>query len=96
LSDGEEVQEHGTDPLDSDSDDGGVPDGEEVDNGTDPMDGSDDIASSDTAAAGGDTGLDGDPSKDEGSCGGCASQGAAPQRGWLVFGLLIGLLRRRK
>jgi len=96
LTDGEEVQDHETDPNDSDSDDGGVPDGEEVDNGTDPNDGSDDSANSDTAGGGGDTGLDGDPSKDEGSCGGCSSQSRSPQRGWIVFGLLLGLLRRRK
>jgi hypothetical protein len=56
-----EVHDYGTDPLDADTDDGGVNDGDEVDAGTDPLDGKDDVPTvatmgSATTAAGDDTG----------------------------------------
>ena len=45
LTDADEVLTTGTDPLDDDTDDGGVGDGVEVTyNGTDPLDGTDDYA----------------------------------------------------
>lgn len=43
LSDGEEVHTYITDPLNPDTDDGGVLDGQEVIDGTNPLDGTDDL-----------------------------------------------------
>ena len=43
LSDGDEVNIHGTNPLEPDSDMGGVPDGQELLDGTDPNDPEDDL-----------------------------------------------------
>jgi hypothetical protein len=52
LSDGDEVNVHGTDPLLKDTDGDGLPDGWEVDNGLNPL------------SASGDDGADGDPDDD--------------------------------
>ncbi|NRA05500.1 MAG: type IV secretion protein Rhs [Nitrosopumilus sp.] len=44
LTDGDEVNIHGTDPLNSDTDGGGISDGDEVNvDGTDPLDALDDL-----------------------------------------------------
>ena len=42
TEDGDEIDVTGTDPLDADTDDGGVEDGTEVDEGSDPNDPADD------------------------------------------------------
>lgn len=98
LSDGEEVDTHNTDPNDSDSDDGGVDDGTEVDTGTDPNDPTDDANGGGSSGndEGSDTGFDGGPGKDEGSCGGCSSRGDSSSGRWVFALALLGLVRRRQ
>ncbi|MCB9746562.1 MAG: MYXO-CTERM sorting domain-containing protein, partial [Alphaproteobacteria bacterium] len=85
--------------LDADTDDGGVPDGAEVDAGTDPLDPSDDVeVPDDTGPGADDTGAD-DPGKFTGG-GGCScttAEGEGPGAGsWLALLGLLGLLRRRR
>jgi len=60
LSDEDETDVYGTDPNDADTDDGGVNDGDEIDNGTDPLDGSDDFPGDDDDSAGDDDDSAGD------------------------------------
>ena len=70
----------GTDPLDADTDDGGVNDGDEVANGTDPndpLDGGTDVKDN------------------SGDCG-CASSEAPAGLGALTLGLGVLLARRRR
>ena len=85
------MDEYGTDPLDDDSDDGGVDDGTEVDRGTDPLEFCDDFGCDDTGLAG----------KYKGGWGDCAC--SSQQRGLGAFGawalLALGgllLVRRRE
>ena len=97
-----------TDPLDADTDDGGVPDGDEVELGTDPLDPSDDVA-----IPGGDTGDTGDTGEiDSGTpdtgtsfkdyySGGCGCSSAPEQAPnaavWMAAGLVgVGLISRRR
>lgn len=76
---------HETDPLDADTDEGGVPDGEEVGRGTDPLDASDDF----TVEKGG-------PGAYYGGC--ACTTGAAPGAGGGLMGLALalGVMLRRK
>jgi hypothetical protein len=85
LTDGEELDVYGTDPLTGDSDGGGVADGDEIAAGTDPLDSADD---------GGDTGGgDKDPGTDPTGCG---CDHSAPMRPWAGFVLALGALMRRR
>ena len=87
---GKEVLEIGTDPTDADTDDGGVDDGTEVDNGTDPFDPEDDFP--DTSSPGlDDTSV---PSGLAKGGGGCSCGGGAPAGGLLVA--LMALVARRR
>jgi MYXO-CTERM domain-containing protein len=78
------VNEHGTDPNDADTDDGGVDDGIEVDRGTNPLDPSDDLPEEGGAGA------------YYGGCGACSSASGSGT-GALWLGLLaVALVRRRR
>ena len=94
------MNDYGTDPLNPDSDGGGVGDAEELTAGTDPLDPSDDDLDEET----GEPPMDetGDPDiTDEGDDGGsaygggcgCQQSSGAPLGFWLLFGALW--LRRR-
>jgi uncharacterized protein (TIGR03382 family) len=78
--------ELGLDPLNPDTDGGGVPDGEEVQRGSDPLDPSDDQAFTTEPPEA----LSG---RYLGGCG-CASTDGGLSVGWLL--LLLGVARRRR
>ena len=82
LDDKQELEVHGTSPVDLDSDDGSVPDGVEVLAGEDPLDPSDDVVRADTSGTVSD---------------GCVGGGGAAARGSLGLGLLVlALMWRRR
>ena len=89
--------ETGTDPLDADTDDGGVNDGEELDRGSDPFDPSDDFPDTGETSDTLDTGVVDTMYKGGGGC----SCSTAPESKSVpalagIFGLLGGLLVLRR
>jgi MYXO-CTERM domain-containing protein len=80
--------ELGLDPLNPDTDGGGVPDGEEVQRGSDPLDPSDDFPEEQPPSA-----IPGQYLG--GACVGCANSGS-PMGAWLLGLLGLGLVRRRR
>ena len=82
----------GTDPLDSDSDDGGVSDGEEAQNGTDPLDPSDDLDDGDDSGL-----LDSGIAKGGGGCDCATAEGPDPAAVAPILALVgLALSRRRR
>ncbi|MCK6524358.1 hypothetical protein L6R49_23375 [Myxococcota bacterium] len=96
LSDGDEVNLHGTDPLGRDTDGGGAEDGDEVSAGTDPLnpdDDQDEQTPGDSDTPSDDSGAGGDGGGGDGKGGGCAT---SPRLGGLGALMLALLARRRR